>query len=113
MHEADWKPTARDVQPIPDWGHLLEGKVARVTGGGDGIGGAIARLFAQHGAAVEIAEIDPDRAEATRSAIENAGGTVRVHLVDVTSIDDLARLADAVIGTHGGIDVLVNNVGDY
>ena len=73
-----------DVAPIDDWNRLLEGKVAVVTGGGDGIGGAISRLFAQHGALVEIAEIDADRAETNRAAIEAAGGTVRAHVVDVT-----------------------------
>ena len=55
------RPT--DVAAIDDWNRLLDGKVAVVTGGGDGIGGAISRLFAEHGALVEIAEIDPDRAE--------------------------------------------------
>jgi NAD(P)-dependent dehydrogenase (short-subunit alcohol dehydrogenase family) len=43
-----------DVPAIPDYQRLLEGKVAVVTGGGDGIGGAISRLFADHGALVEI-----------------------------------------------------------
>ena len=50
-----------DVPAIDDWNRLLEGRIAVVTGGGDGIGGAISRLFAQHGAKVEIAEIDPER----------------------------------------------------
>ena len=63
-----------DVTSIDDWNRLLDGKVAVVTGGGTGIGGAIARLFAQHGALVEIAEIDSDLAEENRSAIETAGG---------------------------------------
>jgi NAD(P)-dependent dehydrogenase (short-subunit alcohol dehydrogenase family) len=102
-----------DVTPIENWNRLLDGKVAVVTGGGDGIGGAISRLFAEHGALVEIAEIDPDRAERTRAAIEAAGGTVRAHVVDVTKEDDVARLAEAVLSVHGHIDVLVNNVGDY
>lgn len=113
MRPSDWKPTEEDVGPIDDWGRLLHGKVALVTGGGDGIGAAIARLFAAHGASVEIAEIDPGRAERSRRAIEDAGGSVRAHVVDVTSPDGVERLAAAVIQAHGGVDVLVNNVGDY
>jgi NAD(P)-dependent dehydrogenase (short-subunit alcohol dehydrogenase family) len=109
---ADPKPT--DVPPIPDYGRLLDGKVAVVTGGGSGgIGGAISRLFAEHGAKVEIAEIDPQRAEEQRAAIADAGGTVRAHIVDVTRDADVERLRDVVLGEHGRIDVLVNNVGDY
>jgi NAD(P)-dependent dehydrogenase (short-subunit alcohol dehydrogenase family) len=102
-----------DVPTIGDWSKLLDGQVAVVTGGGAGIGGAIARLFAEHGALVEIAEIDPERAEESRAAIESAGGTARAHVVDVTDDSDVGRLADAVLGTHGRVDVLVNNVGDY
>ena len=97
-----------------DWNRLLDGKVAVVTGGGDGIGGAISRLFAEHGALVEIAEIDAGAGRRGRApTIEAAGGTVRAHVVDVTKEDDVARLADAVLSVHGHIDVLVNNVGDY
>jgi NAD(P)-dependent dehydrogenase (short-subunit alcohol dehydrogenase family) len=107
------KQTPDLVPPIRDWNRLLDGKVAVVTGGGDGIGGAISRLFAQHGAKVEIAEIDRERAERNAAVIRAAGGTVRAHVVDVRQDADVARLADAVLGAHGGIDVLVNNVGDY
>jgi NAD(P)-dependent dehydrogenase (short-subunit alcohol dehydrogenase family) len=66
-----------NVPPIDDWGQLLAGKVAVVTGGGDGIGGAISRLFAQHGARVEIAEIDAERAQRCVSEIEASGGRAR------------------------------------
>ena len=66
-----------DVTPIDDWNHLLDGRVAVVTGGGAGIGAAVATLFAAHGARVELAEVDPDRAERTRRAIEATGGSVR------------------------------------
>ena len=76
------RPT--DVTPIGDWNRLLDGRVAVVTGGGDGIGGAISTLFAEHGALVEIAEVDEDRAARTRQAIDDAGGTARTHIVDVT-----------------------------
>jgi NAD(P)-dependent dehydrogenase (short-subunit alcohol dehydrogenase family) len=102
-----------DVPPIDDWNRLLEGRVAVVTGGGDGIGGAISRLFASQGAFVEIAEIDADRAERTKADIESAGGAARSHVMDVRKFDDVDRLATAVLGQHGRVDVLVNNVGDY
>src|SRR5437763_6172241 len=102
-----------DVPPVEDWARLLDGKVAVVTGGGDGIGGAISRLFAEHGAQVEIAEIDPERAERKVTEIEGAGGVARAHVVDVRVDDDIARLRDAVLEVHPHPDVLVNNVGDY
>jgi len=105
------RPT--DVTPIDQWDRLLEGKVAVVTGGGEGIGAAVTLLFARHGARVEIAEIDPDRADRSRQAVEAAGGVARAHVVDVTVADDVERLAAGVLAEHGHIDVLVNNVGDY
>lgn len=102
-----------DVPPIDEWSALLAGKVAVITGGGDGIGAAIATLFARHGSTVEIAEIDGARAQRTVDAIRAHGGDAHAHVVDVRIDDDVARLRDEVIGRHGGIDVLVNNVGDY
>ena len=102
-----------DVPVIPDWTKLLDDKVAVVTGGGDGIGGAISRLFAEHGAKVEIAEIDPERAERTQAEITDAGGTACAHVVDVRIDDEVAAFAETVVGEQGGVDVLVNNVGDY
>lgn len=102
------------VPPIDDWTRLLDGKVAVVTGGGAaGIGGAICELFAAHGAVVEIAEIDADRAQATVDAVRRAGGTVEAHVVDVRTEDGVSEFATAVLDRHEGIDVLVNNVGDY
>src|SRR6516164_8409041 len=92
-----------DVTAINDWNRLLDGKVAIVTGGGDGIGGAISRLFAQHGAQVEIAEIDAERGERTRADIEAAGGKVRVHTVDVTDNAAAAPLVQNVVDAHGRV----------
>jgi NAD(P)-dependent dehydrogenase (short-subunit alcohol dehydrogenase family) len=102
-----------DVHPVADWNRLLDGRVAVVTGGGDGIGGAISKLFAQHGALVEIAEVDEARAVRTREAIHGAGGRARIHVVDVTVPADVDRLSSSVLSEHGRVDVLINNVGDY
>ena len=102
-----------DVPPIEQWSALLAGKVAVITGGGDGIGAAIAALFAEHGAIVEIAEIDDARAQRTVDSIRANGGDAHASVVDVRRDDDVALLRAEVIGRHGGIDVLVNNVGDY
>jgi 3-oxoacyl-[acyl-carrier protein] reductase len=104
---------AEPVPRIDDWNRLLDGRVAVVTGGGDGIGAGIARLFAQHGALVEVAEIDQERASRISDEVTNAGGSIRSHVVDVTVDADVTRLADAVLAEHGRVDVLVNNVGDY
>ena len=52
--------TYPDPPPISDWNRLLDRRVAVVTGGASGIGGAISRLFAEHGAHVEILDVDAD-----------------------------------------------------
>jgi NAD(P)-dependent dehydrogenase (short-subunit alcohol dehydrogenase family) len=106
-------PQPSDVPAIGDWNRLLDGKVAVVTGGGDGIGGAISRLFAAHGAIVEIAEIDPERGERAVQEITEAGGQARAHVVDVRKEEDVARLAAAVLADHPHVNVVVNNVGDF
>jgi len=105
--------TPANVPPIDDWNRLLDGRVAVVTGGGAGIGAAIARLFAAHGAQVEVAEIDPDRAAEVTNTITTDGGSARAHVVDVTTEDGVAALTAAVLGEHERVDVVVNNVGDF
>src|ERR1700722_14794602 len=94
-------PGPEDVAPIDDWSQLLRDRVAVVTGGGDGIGGAISTLFAQHGALVEIAGGDEDGAAPTGRAIDDAGGTAPPHIVDVTVPADIDRLATDVLAMHG------------
>ncbi len=112
-HQARDPESRSSVPSIEDWSRLLDGRVAVVTGGGAGIGAAIVKLFAQHGAKVEIAEVSAESGGAIADEIVAAGGVCRAHAIDVTAAADVERLRTEVLGEHGGIDVLVNNVGDY
>ncbi len=94
-------------------GSLLADRIAVVSGGGGGIGAATARLFAQHGAQVIIADIDGDRAEQTAGEITAAGLSARAIVTDVREPDQVARLARSVLDGYGRVDVLVNNVGHW
>jgi NAD(P)-dependent dehydrogenase (short-subunit alcohol dehydrogenase family) len=91
----------------------LEGKVSVVTGGGGGIGRAISESFAAHGARVVVAERDPERARETADAIRKTGGQALACAVDVQERAGVAELLAATLRAFGGIDVLVNNVGDF
>ncbi len=87
----------------------LAGKVALVTGGGAGIGRAIAELFASAGMKVAIAERDPDRLKAAADALPDALAIQG----DVRDEADVARVMAAIGERFGHLDVLVNNVGDF
>jgi 2-hydroxycyclohexanecarboxyl-CoA dehydrogenase len=92
---------------------LLTDRVAVVTGGAGGIGAATARLFAEHGADVVIADIDTDLADATASAITQSGGSALAVATDVRDPDQVTRLARTVLDRFDRVDVLVNNVGHW
>jgi NAD(P)-dependent dehydrogenase (short-subunit alcohol dehydrogenase family) len=85
----------------------LDGKVAVVTGGAQGIGRAIAAGLAAEGARIVIADVQ--RAEEAAAAFEGGVGLT----VDVASEEDVARMAGATVERCGRIDVLVNNAGLY
>lgn len=92
---------------------LLADRVAVVTGGAGGIGAATARLFAEHGADVVIADTDTDLADATAAAIIESGGSALAVATDVRDPDQVARLARTVLDRFDRVDVLVNNVGHW
>ncbi|HLW98537.1 MAG TPA: SDR family NAD(P)-dependent oxidoreductase [Candidatus Acidoferrales bacterium] len=91
----------------------LNGKVAIVTGGGRGIGRAIARRFASEGAAVVITARTRAQLESTAKEIESAGGRAAWIAADVSREEDAARIVEAARKTFGGVDILVNNAGIY
>jgi NAD(P)-dependent dehydrogenase (short-subunit alcohol dehydrogenase family) len=89
----------------------LEGKTAIVTGGNRGIGRAIADRFAAEGAEVMVVGRSEATIDATVAAVEQAGGRAFGLAADVTSDEDLDRIASAAVERWGTIDVLVNNAG--
>jgi NAD(P)-dependent dehydrogenase (short-subunit alcohol dehydrogenase family) len=94
-------------------GALLANRIAVVTGGGGGIGAATARLFADHGAQVVIADIDAELAHQTADQITASGGSAVAVKTDVRDADQVADLARSVLARHGRVDALVNNVGHW
>jgi NAD(P)-dependent dehydrogenase (short-subunit alcohol dehydrogenase family) len=89
----------------------LKGKVSLVTGGGSGIGAAVARAFAREGAEVVICGRRADGLEATREQIAAAGGRALCVQADLTRREDVGRLTETIRGRFGRLDVLVNNAG--
>ena len=88
----------------------LAGRIALVTGGGSGIGRAIAHRLADEGACVVVADRDGDAAATVAQEIGSADLAVSV-TVDVTSADAVAGAVDAAALAFGGVDLVVNNAG--
>lgn len=89
------------------------GKTVLVTGGGAGIGRAIAEAFGQAGANVVVAEIDPQRVEEFEEVLQAAKTNALVSVTDVRDSTQVGALMQSVEKRFGGLDVLVNNVGDF
>jgi len=90
----------------------LAGKVAIVTGAGQGIGQAIAVRLGTESAKVIVDYIgQSDGAEETVRRIEQSGSEAEIVAADVTRMDDVRRLVDAAWGRFGSADILVNNAG--
>ncbi|MDH6152730.1 MULTISPECIES: SDR family NAD(P)-dependent oxidoreductase [Paraburkholderia] len=87
----------------------LAGKTAVVTGSAQGLGREIARLLAEAGAKVVIADLNPDAASATASDIDADGGIAMPCKVDVADEASVKALFAAVDTKFGGVDILINN----
>lgn len=85
------------------------GKVAIVTGGAQGIGGATARRLGSEGASVLIADIDLVRAQENAAAIRDAGGTCEAVHTDVSVAADVNAMVEHAVDRWGRLDYLVNN----
>ena len=89
----------------------LEGKVAIVTGAGQGMGSAIAHSLAQHGASVVVNDMNETTAEATVSDIKSYNPKVISYVGNVTNIHNVEQMIEHTESHFGRIDVLVNNAG--
>lgn len=89
----------------------LSGKIALVTGASRGIGAATAQALAAAGAHVIITGRDVKALEGVEQAIHEAGGTATIAPMDLLEQDAIARLAEAVAGRWGRLDVMVINAG--
>jgi NADP-dependent 3-hydroxy acid dehydrogenase YdfG len=89
---------------------LLEGKVVLVTGGGSGVGAAIARQFAEAGAQVVVVGRRAEQLDATCAAI-TSGAPARPIVADVADRTQVSALVQQVVSEFGRLDILINNAG--
>ena len=89
----------------------LTGKVAVVTGGGDGIGKGSCEILAAAGAKVVVSDLTLEKAQATVEGIKKNGGEAAAVACNVLNEDDLKNLIDFTVKTYGTVNILVNNAG--
>jgi 3-oxoacyl-[acyl-carrier protein] reductase len=89
----------------------LQGKVALVTGGAQGIGRSVALMLAKNGADVAVSDINIEMARPTAKEIEEFGRRALIIEADVSRFEDGERMVKETVEALGGIDILVNNAG--
>lgn len=88
---------------------ILKDKVAIVTGAAMGMGEATARLFAEAGAKVVIADFNDVKGREVTDSINAAGGTATFVKVDISKADQVKAMVDAAVAAYGRLDVAINN----
>lgn len=100
--------TFAKAPPLPD----MKGKVVLVTGSTDGLGRDVARRLAAAGAHVLVTGRSTERGEALVDEIAKGGkGSAKFYRADLASLDEVRRLADAVLRDNQRLDILINNAG--
>jgi NAD(P)-dependent dehydrogenase (short-subunit alcohol dehydrogenase family) len=89
----------------------LDGEVAVVTGGGNGLGQAIGTALASVGAIVVLADADAAAARTAAEKIALSDGRAEARMMDVTDENAVQHVFDAVVAAHGKLDILINNAG--
>jgi NAD(P)-dependent dehydrogenase (short-subunit alcohol dehydrogenase family) len=89
----------------------LDGRIAFVTGGAQGIGLAIAEALAEAGARVTIGDVNEAELSAAASALSDKNYAIDAEPLNVTDSDQVAHVADLLVARHGKVDILVNNAG--
>ena len=88
---------------------MLHGKVAIITGAGQGVGQGIANVLAREGAKVVVADLNGDRAKIAADIIKAKGGEALAYAVDVLDMSQVKAMVEATLKTFGGLHILVNN----
>jgi 3-oxoacyl-[acyl-carrier protein] reductase len=89
----------------------LKDKVAVITGAGSGFGEGMARLFAEQGARVVIADINETGGKRVAQVIQQQGGEALFHRADVTKDAEVKALVEAAVKKYGRVDIMINNAG--
>src|SRR5687768_7380654 len=110
-----WDYWERNLDPDLFIDRSLSGKVKDrvvvVTGGSSGIGHATALKLADAGATVLIVARDPEKLEATRKQIVEAGGRCVTYSCDLADMNAIEAMSKQILSDHGGVDYLINNAG--
>src|SRR5579863_3189278 len=104
--KADWRLPPESLM-LPE--HSLDGRVAIITGGGTGIGSAIAHEYARLGARLVLASRSPEHLEPTATELRGKGAQVIAVPTDVRVPDQVEHLCAETVRRFGAIDILVNN----